>query len=429
MATKFSAEHTFEDDNSVATITAPNGKSVTVTVPLYTGSDTEMYPDGPYVRGEHVMRNRKNSRVHVNPHYIWKDGNSNNTEWGWSSNPGGSNWDSKNDRPIIDWMDAMLPASVKWDNVYFRIDNWPWSTEEWDKRVKTRHMIYYTVLTDIFFLATFINIMMCLLCMYYAYPVKLVYVITTYISTALVLLMVTDWWIVNSYVKLQLPYRVRVDGTRVNTGISGRGNEGRFGPNGAADPCVTRWKYKRDDENDVPVIEKDADGNPIIEIVIITRNDGNAKALPGGMNVSFDGKKVPVSATLANEYNEEACGVPENDVQKTAQQKEQVERFLKYVDENHIVVFKGSVSDERDTNNSWMITYGCSIHDPLLSGGIFDNLTRRAGSDASKVEVCHWSPSMGLCDLEGVSHELYANHIDIVQGCYDVQRHLMENQE
>jgi ADP-ribose pyrophosphatase len=60
------------------------------------------------------------------------------------------------------------------------------------------------------------------------------------------------------------------------TGMSGRGLLGRFGPNHAADPLVTRWKRAKNGE-----IVLDAHGQPIMQFVAIQRRDTGEWALPG----------------------------------------------------------------------------------------------------------------------------------------------------
>lgn len=65
---------------------------------------------------------------------------------------------------------------------------------------------------------------------------------------------------------------------RGRTGLSGRGILGRYGPNHAADPIVTRWK--RHPEGGIchdPVSQR-----PVVQFVAIQRKDTNEWALPGG---------------------------------------------------------------------------------------------------------------------------------------------------
>jgi ADP-ribose pyrophosphatase len=109
------------------------------------------------------------------------------------------------------------------------------------------------------------------------------------------------------------------------TGITGRGLLGRFGPNHAADPVVTRWQ-----RNVAGDINKDADNRfaaawgfgvlclfhsiksylfifslarPVLEFVAIKRLDTGEWAIPGGMVEAGDS----VSATLRKEFGEEVC--------------------------------------------------------------------------------------------------------------------------
>lgn len=61
------------------------------------------------------------------------------------------------------------------------------------------------------------------------------------------------------------------------TGITGRGQLGKWGPNHAADPIVTRWK--RDENGDV--ITDKLSNKPILQFVSIQRHDTKQWAIPG----------------------------------------------------------------------------------------------------------------------------------------------------
>ncbi len=95
------------------------------------------------------------------------------------------------------------------------------------------------------------------------------------------------------------PYKVE-NGVPLNiqgrTGIAGRGMLGRWGPNHAADPVVTRWK--RNSNGDIVRV----DGKPELEFVAIQRRDNGQWALPGGM---VDPGEA-VSVTVRREFMEEA---------------------------------------------------------------------------------------------------------------------------
>ena len=67
---------------------------------------------------------------------------------------------------------------------------------------------------------------------------------------------------------------------RGRTGLKGRGILGRYGPNHAADPIVTRWARN----SETGEIEKNPEtGKSILEFVAIKRKDTGEWAIPGGM--------------------------------------------------------------------------------------------------------------------------------------------------
>ena len=79
------------------------------------------------------------------------------------------------------------------------------------------------------------------------------------------------------------PYRIGKGmpmNVRGRTGMEGRGVLGRYGPNHAADPIVTRWKR---DEKGKQVYEPSS-GRPVLQFVAIQRRDTNEWAIPGGTN-------------------------------------------------------------------------------------------------------------------------------------------------
>ena len=74
---------------------------------------------------------------------------------------------------------------------------------------------------------------------------------------------------------------------RGRTGLRGRGLLGKWGPNHAADPIVTRWNPEKPKQ---------------LQMVAIKRKDTGDWAIPGGM--VDEGEKV--SVTLKREFTEEA---------------------------------------------------------------------------------------------------------------------------
>ena len=81
---------------------------------------------------------------------------------------------------------------------------------------------------------------------------------------------------------------------RGRTGLAGRGLLGKWGPNHAADPIVTRWGPDKDEHGERP-----------LQMVAIKRQDTGDWAIPGGM--VDDGEHL--SDTLKREFAEEA-GAP-----------------------------------------------------------------------------------------------------------------------
>ena len=79
-----------------------------------------------------------------------------------------------------------------------------------------------------------------------------------------------------------------VDGRPLNirgrTGLKGRGILGRYGPNHAADPIVTRWAQN----SETGELEKNPKtGKNILEFVAIKRKDTGEWAIPGGKIKQF----------------------------------------------------------------------------------------------------------------------------------------------
>ncbi|XP_071470525.1 ADP-ribose pyrophosphatase, mitochondrial isoform X3 [Marmota flaviventris] len=118
------------------------------------------------------------------------------------------------------------------------------------------------------------------------------------------------------------------------TGLVGRGLLGRWGPNHAADPIVTRWK--RDSSGNK--ITHPVSGKHILQFVAIKRKDCGEWAIPG--------------------------------------------------------IYKGYVDDPRNTDNAWMETEAVNYHDE--TGEIMDNLALEAGDDAGKVKWVDISDKLKL---------------------------------
>lgn len=188
------------------------------------------------------------------------------------------------------------------------------------------------------------------------------------------------------------------------TGIEGRGLLGRYGPNHAADPVVTRWKRNSETHE----VEHDADGNPILQFVAIRRKDNGLWALPGGM---VDPGEV-ASATVKREFGEEALdamSLSEAEAEKVKQDLDEL-----FDAEHAVVVYKGYVDDPRNTDNAWMETTAVSIHDS--DGHLFDKFKLQGGDDASDAKWADYTPGM----------ELYASHTNFMAIAYEFRRGQLE---
>ncbi|XP_013110820.2 putative nudix hydrolase 6 [Stomoxys calcitrans] len=167
------------------------------------------------------------------------------------------------------------------------------------------------------------------------------------------------------------------------TGLRGRGLLGRWGPNHAADPIVTRWK--RDSQGNI--LKSQITSKNILQMVAIQRHDNKMWAIPGGM--VDPGEKV--NATLRREFMEEALD--------SFKDKDMVEDFFATGTE----VYKGYVDDYRNTDNAWIETVAYNYHDE--SGEQVGKLELSAGDDAAGVQ---WM------DVDS-GKQLHANHSFIVQ--------------
>ncbi|XP_043788550.1 ADP-ribose pyrophosphatase, mitochondrial isoform X1 [Apis laboriosa] len=174
------------------------------------------------------------------------------------------------------------------------------------------------------------------------------------------------------------------------TGIFGRGLLGRWGPNHAVDPIVTRWKSNVSGSTE---INKDTK-KPILQLVAIQRQDSGKWAIPGGM---IDPGET-VSTTLKREFMEEALSF----LEKSQAEKEELEKCIRKLFERGEEIFKGYVDDPRNTDNAWIETVAVNFHD---DNNLFKNITLKAGDDARNVKWVDIDKNL----------KLYASHSEFIK--------------
>lgn len=186
------------------------------------------------------------------------------------------------------------------------------------------------------------------------------------------------------------PYKI-VDGLPRNpngrTGVIGRGLLGRYGPNHAGDPVVTRWKRDKDNKKITQA------GKFVLEFVAIQRTDNKSWALPGGM--CDPGQKV--YETLKAEFSEEALGSLISDESHKAQIKKNLELMFT----EGVEVYRGYTDDPRNTDNAWIETLVYNYHDD--DGSVLHPFVLRAGET---VELASWITASSGLNLHG-SHNYY----------------------
>ena len=118
--------------------------------------------------------------------------------------------------------------------------------------------------------------------------------------------------------------------TPIETGINGRGLLGKYGPNHAADPIVTRINQVTQN----------------VEFIAAKRNDTNQYCIPGGMVDPGES----VSDTLKREFKEEVASKCDP-------------KIIDEVFKNGDLLYAGpTYNDPRTTNNAWIETYVMHYH-------------------------------------------------------------------
>jgi ADP-ribose pyrophosphatase len=168
------------------------------------------------------------------------------------------------------------------------------------------------------------------------------------------------------------------------TGITGRGQLGKWGPNHAADPIVTTIREGK------------------LYFVSIKRKDNGHWALPGGMVEPGDN----ISITIKKEFAEEAMNSLTMDQDRDTIVKQQLDDLFRDTTE----VYRGYVDDPRNTDNSWMETVAAHVH---INESNAEKYKLEAGDDAGKVKWKEFTDDITL----------YASHKQFVENAV---KHLVE---
>ncbi|XP_057295406.1 uveal autoantigen with coiled-coil domains and ankyrin repeats protein-like isoform X2 [Hydractinia symbiolongicarpus] len=185
------------------------------------------------------------------------------------------------------------------------------------------------------------------------------------------------------------------------TGMIGRGLLGRWGPNHAADPIVTRWLRN---ENGSVVTKH---GKKILEFIAIQRRDSDEWAIPGGMVDPGEN----VSATLKREFSEEALNLLDANPKVIADLKTNIDNLF----QKGVTIYKGYVDDPRNTDNSWMETIVVNYHDE--NGNSVAKLPLNHGDDAKGVKWIAIDKKLLL----------YASHADFIKATCQQQQAYYED--
>ncbi|XP_067687429.1 transient receptor potential cation channel subfamily M member-like 2 [Haliotis asinina] len=198
-----------------------------------------------------------------------------------------------------------------------------------------------------------------------------------------------------------------VDGLPINprgrTGITGRGSLGRWGPNHAGDPVVTRWKL--DEFGNKSLV----DGKPQLEFVVVQRSDNKQWALPGAICEP----QQKVWDILKSEFTAEAldCLVGE------PEEREKILNKLKELSLHGEEVYRDYADDSRNTDNAWLETRVVNYHDE--DGTILKHFVLRPNKSQAgdTVDAAIWQTMTSSLTLHG-SHSYFCQLVAEKLGAY-----------
>ncbi|XP_076456247.1 transient receptor potential cation channel subfamily M member-like 2 isoform X2 [Babylonia areolata] len=179
-----------------------------------------------------------------------------------------------------------------------------------------------------------------------------------------------------SRISFEGQYKVK-DGLPLNpngrTGLEGRGLLGRWGPNMAGDPIVTRWKC---DEKGQRIL---VDKKPVLEFIAVKREDNKMWAIPGTAfrePASEEAILLPGEEPwdlLTKYFTTEVLGSQMDDPDFKADIKHKME----LLSQKGVKLYQGYADDARNTDNAWLETCVVNYHDD--TGDILQQFDLRAG--------------------------------------------------
>ena len=180
---------------------------------------------------------------------------------------------------------------------------------------------------------------------------------------------------------------------RGRTGIGGRGLLGKWGPNHAADPIVTRFDPARPMKLQMVAIKRTD--------TVVTYEDGTQHAvwaIPGGM---VDAGET-VSTTVRREFAEEAG----NHAGKA--QKARFDKLAEELFESGSIVYRGYVDDPRSTDHAWIETTAFHFHCSAELGAM---LPLQSGGDSAAVMWLDIDPNEPKYVHLHASHRVWVDSI------------------
>ena len=131
------------------------------------------------------------------------------------------------------------------------------------------------------------------------------------------------------------------------TGMSGRGELERWGPNHVSVSLVSRWARK---EGKLVTINNQR----ILEVIVVRRGGSDKWDLPGG----YIRENESISSAHKRTFLETAMALSKKSEEEKLKLQQQVDSWM----HSGIVLYKGYFDDARNTDNSWIEVHAVNYH-------------------------------------------------------------------